>query len=186
MLKKYVLKDNLRLQVRLNDHDFVVGGRHNLIPSVYAVCEVTSEGKVSYSGDTHISIRSDKHDKSSAYTHHHDITKLFESGSIKRKPILVLESDGATDVAPRFPKTLAAQVALFKLLKLDALIHGVNAAGLSAFNPAERRMAPLSHDLAGKVHNFCYNFLLQKSIQWFNLTIFFQELFYHGTFMEVI
>ena len=32
---------------------------------------------------------------------------------------------------------------------MDALIHGVNAAGLSAFNPVERRMAPLSRDLAG-------------------------------------
>ena len=29
------------------------------------------------------------------------------------------------------------------------MIHGVNAAGLSAFNPVERRMAPLSHDLCG-------------------------------------
>ena len=29
------------------------------------------------------------------------------------------------------------------------MLHGVNAAGLSAFNPVERRMAPLSHDLAG-------------------------------------
>ena len=38
---------------------------------------------------------------------------------------------------------------LFKKLGLDVLIHVVNAAGLSAFNPAERRMSPLSHDLAG-------------------------------------
>ena len=38
---------------------------------------------------------------------------------------------------------------------LDALIHGVNTAGLSAFNPLERRMAPLSHNLAGIIlpHN---------------------------------
>jgi hypothetical protein len=40
-------------------------------------------------------------------------------------------------------------VALFKLLKLDAMLHGVNAAGLSAFNPGERRMAPLSRLLSG-------------------------------------
>ena len=33
------------------------------------------------------------------------------------------------------------------MLNLDALVHGVNAAGLSAFNPAERRMALLSHNL---------------------------------------
>ena len=60
-------------------------------------------------------------------------------------------SDGASDEAPRFPKPLYTAVLLFKELKLDVLMHGVNAAGLSAFNPVERRMAPLSHDLAGVI-----------------------------------
>ena len=78
------------LQVRLPDHDFVVGGRHNLIPSVYAVCDITLEGKVSYSGDTFIKIRSGKHGSSTAFTHHYDLTSLIDSGSIKRKPILVI------------------------------------------------------------------------------------------------
>ncbi|CAB4064954.1 unnamed protein product [Lepeophtheirus salmonis] len=40
-------------------------------------------------------------------------------------------------------------VSLFKELKLDALKHGVNATGLSAFNAVERRIAKLSHDLSG-------------------------------------
>ena len=144
----------------MNDHDFVVGGRHQLIPSVYAVCEITPDGKVSYSGDTFISIRSAKHDSSTTYTHHYDLTNLFENGDIKRKPILILESDGASDVAPRFPKTLACWIALFKFLKLDALYHGVNASGLSAFNPGERRMAPLSHDLSGNLPLDFYSSIL--------------------------
>ena len=97
----------------MNDHDFVLGGRHNLIPSVYAVCEITSEGKVSYSGDTFIKIRSGKHDSSTAYTHHFDLTRLFDSGSIKRKPILIIETDGAQDEAPRFPKPLACAISQF-------------------------------------------------------------------------
>ena len=42
-------------------------------------------------------------------------------------------------------------VLAFYRLKLDVFLHGVNAAGLSAFNPVERRMAPLSHDLAGMI-----------------------------------
>ena len=42
-------------------------------------------------------------------------------------------------------------MSLFIELKPDVLIHGVNAAGLSAFNPVERRMAPLSHDLCGLI-----------------------------------
>ena len=126
-----------------------MGGRHKLIPSVAAVCDITPEGKVSYSGDTFISIRSAKHDKSITYSHHFDITELFKSGDIQRKPIQTLETDGVADEAPRFPKTLACAVAFFKLFKLDLYIHGVNAAGFSAFNPVERRMAPLSHDLSG-------------------------------------
>ena len=137
------------LQVRLNDHDFTVGGQHKLIPSVVAVCNVLEDGKVDYSGDTFIFIRSAKHDSSTAYSHHFDMTKLFETGAIRRKPIQILETDGAADEAPRFPKTLACAVAHFKRFRLDAYIHGVNAAGLSAFNPVERRMAPLSHDLSG-------------------------------------
>ena len=63
--------------------------------------------------------------------------------------LLISETDGAADEAPRFPKTLKCAVSLFKEQNLDVLIHGVNAAGLSAFNPVERRMAPLSHDLSG-------------------------------------
>ena len=60
-----------------------------------------------------------------------------------------METDGAADEAPRFLKTLSTAVDLFKDLKLDVLLHGVNASGLLAFNPVERRMAPLSHDLEG-------------------------------------
>ena len=65
--------------------------------------------------------------------------------------ILFTESDGAQDEAPRFPKPMHCAVNLFKKYKFDAVILGVNAAGLSAFNPVERRMAPLSHDLAGLI-----------------------------------
>ena len=70
---------------------------------------------------------------------------------MKRKPILLVETDGAQVGAPRYPKTLAIAVDLFHHLKLDVLLYGVNVAGLSAFNPVEPRMAPLSHELAGLV-----------------------------------
>ena len=39
----------------------------------------------------------------------------------------------------------------FKTHNLDSLIHGTNAPGLSAYNPCERRMAPLSRDLVGVI-----------------------------------
>lgn len=75
--------------------------------------------------------------------------ELFNCKEIPQKPILLIETDGAADEVPRFPKVLATAVDIFKSLKLDVLLHGVNASGLSAFNPVERRMAPLSHDLTG-------------------------------------
>ena len=117
---------------------------------MYGLCDIApKDGRVTYSGDTFIRIRSGKHDTSSAYTHAYDVRELFNSNLIERKPVLVMGTDGAADEAPRFPKVLSTAVDLFKMLNLDALIHGVNAAGLSAFNPVERRKAPLSHDLAG-------------------------------------
>ena len=54
-----------------------------------------------------------------------------------------------------FQRHWALQLTFSRCSNLDALIHGVNTAGLSAFNPLERRMAPLSHNLAGIIlpHN---------------------------------
>ena len=138
-------------KVRLPDHSFVVGKCHSLIPSVYGVCDVNEKGRLTYSGDTFIRIRSGKHDSPTPYMHAHDIRELFKCNLVEAKPILIFMSDGVSDEAPRLPKPLQTGVALFKELKLDTLIHGVNAAGLSAFNPVERRMAPLSHDLAGVI-----------------------------------
>lgn len=142
---------HLEYKVKLPDHSFVVAQRHKLIPSVYGECKVTPNGDVSYSGDTFIRVRSGKHDSSSAYTHAYDMRELFKCKEINRKPIMLLITDGAADEAPRFPKPLASAVYFFKELKLDVLIHAVNAAGLSAFNAVERRMSPLSHDLAGLI-----------------------------------
>ena len=142
---------SLDYKVRLPDHSFVVGERHSLIPSVYGVCEIDEKGCLTYSGDTFIPVRSGKHDSSTPFTHAYDIRELFKCEQIKLKPIVIFMSDGASDEAPRFPKPLQTGVALFKELKLDVLLHGVNAAALSAFNPVERCMAPLSHDMAGVI-----------------------------------
>ena len=140
---------HLDYHVHLPDHDFVIRQKHKLIPSVYGVCEASTNGKVTYWGDTFILIRTVKHDTSSAYTHAYDGRELFTSKLIERKPVLILVTDGATDEAMRFPKTLNTAVDLFKMLNLDTFIHGVTTAGLWAFSLVEHRMAPLSQDLAG-------------------------------------
>uniref|UniRef100_A0A0K2V6P6 Putative LOC100207504 [Hydra vulgaris] n=1 Tax=Lepeophtheirus salmonis TaxID=72036 RepID=A0A0K2V6P6_LEPSM len=140
---------SLKYNARLSDHNFAIGTRHKLIPSIYAECKVLENGKVSYSAETFIRVRSGKYDFSTAFAHAFDLRNLLISGSIKRKPILVVEADWAQDEAPRNVKPLDCSVSLFKELKLDALIHGVNAAGLSAFNQVERGMSKLSHNLSG-------------------------------------
>ena len=122
-----------------------------MIPSAYPACEVTPNGDLSYTGDTFIRVRSGKNDSSTAFTHVYDLRELFLKGCLPQKPILLMETDGAQDEAPRFPKPLSTAVSLFKQMKFDVFIYVVNAAGLSAFNPVERRMAPLSHDLAGLI-----------------------------------
>ena len=64
--------------MRLPDHDFVVGYKHNLTPSVIGMCEIDPEKGVTYYGLTYVSIRSSKHNNSSALTHIEDLSDMFE------------------------------------------------------------------------------------------------------------
>ena len=82
-----------------------------------------------YSGDTFNRINSGKHDTSNGYTYAFDVRDIFQLKLVKRRPILLMEMDGAQSEAPRFPKTLTTAVDLFCLLDFDVLLHGVNAAG---------------------------------------------------------
>lgn len=144
-------------KVTLPDHDWVIATRHKLIPSVYAGLEIR-DGKVSYSGPTYIAIRSGKHDSSTAFTHAVDLNRLIQlnvfssfscnaDGSVK--PIWILLVDGGPDENPRYPKTLRYAVQHFVSNNLDAIFVATNAPHHSAFNPVERKMAPLSKDLCG-------------------------------------
>lgn len=60
-------------------------------------------------------------------------------------------TDATADEAPKFSKTLNVAVDLFQLLELNAVIHRVNAAGLTVFNPVEWYMVSLSLDLSGLI-----------------------------------
>lgn len=138
-------------KVRLPDHDFVKGSGHKLIPSVYAICEITEDGTVSHKGPMTIRIRSGKHDGSSAQSHHKDFERIMDANPEYQKPILLMSVDGGPDENPRFPKTLAYAIAKFKKYSFDFLVMSTHAPGNSAFNFVERRMAPLSKELAGVV-----------------------------------
>eukprot|EP00731_Ephydatia_muelleri_P018367 Em0011g407a len=65
---------HVEYRVTLPDHDWVVAGRHKLIPSVIAGIKIEEnslgmQDAVGYSGPTYIAIRSGKHCSSTAYAH---------------------------------------------------------------------------------------------------------------------
>ncbi|CAF4172871.1 unnamed protein product, partial [Rotaria sp. Silwood2] len=157
--KQAPLLMHLDYKVTLPDHDFVLAPGHKLIPSVYAACVINQRKEVSYSGPTYITIRSGKHDSSTAETHHHDFSLLFDSKEFESvmkingqcKPIVIICVDGGPDENPPYAKTLAGGIDLFKKYQLDCLFVASNCPGRSAFNMVERRMAPLSNQLAGLI-----------------------------------
>ena len=149
--KQAPLMMHLDYRVTLPDHDFVKASQHKLIPSVNAICLIEEDGTVSHSGPMMIRIRSAKHDSSSAHTHHSDFVEILDIHSEHKKPITVITVDGGPDENPRFPKTLAFSIKKFIDFDMDVLITFTHAPGNSAFNFVERRMAPLSKELAGVV-----------------------------------
>ena len=116
---------------------------------------------VAYSGPTYISIRSGKHSSSTALSHGLDFEKLLtlhefdditKSGVDRTvKPILVLTVDGGPDENPRYQKVIKVAVHHFLNHNYDGLFIAANAPGRSAFNRVERKMAPLSNELAGLI-----------------------------------
>lgn len=154
----------LEYEVRLPEHDFVLAAGHKLTPSVYAACVIKAPSEhaelaISYSRPMYIAIRSAKHDSSTASTHGRDVDHLLQLASFKEvamhegcvKPIFLVFVYGGPDENPRFPKTLAVAIDRFKKHNLDAYVAMTHAPGMSAYNYVERRMAPLSKELAGMI-----------------------------------
>lgn len=156
----------MEYRVTLPDHDWVVAKGHKLIPSVYAGIRIAAKtpigqpDAVTYSGPTYVAIRSGKHSSSTAATHAQDFETLLtldsfkdimKTGSGEVKPVVIITVDGGPDENPRYPKVIAQAVKKFKDHNLDFLVAVTNAPGRSAFNRAERRMAPLSRMLAGLI-----------------------------------
>lgn len=115
---------------------------------------------VGYSGPTYIAIRSGKHSSSTANTHAQDFETLLEleefqplakTGTGLVKPVVIITVDGGPDENPRYQKVIGFAIQHFKRHDLDALFIATNAPGRSAYNRVERRMAPLSRELAGLI-----------------------------------
>ena len=69
---------NMRVRVRLSDHDFCVGAGHTLCPSVLTECIIDPKVGVTYSGTTYVAIRSSKHNNSTAGSHFVDLLRMYE------------------------------------------------------------------------------------------------------------
>ena len=145
---------HLDYKVTLPDHDFPIGENHKLIPSVYACCLPDRDDQVGYSGPTYVAIRSAKHNKSCAESHIEDFNRLLTTDAFREqmcapestemKPLVFVSVDGGPDEAPKNAKTLLVWAQQFKKMNLDACFIFTRAPGSSAYNPVERRMAPLS------------------------------------------
>ncbi|KAG5889651.1 hypothetical protein JTB14_028929 [Gonioctena quinquepunctata] len=156
---------HMEYRIKLPDHDWVIAERHKLIPSVYAGIKITSSmlgqpQAVGYSGPTYIAIRSGKHSSSTANTHAQDFETLLELEEFRPlaktdhglvKPVVIMTVDGGPDENPRYQKVIVFAIQHFKRHDLDALFLATNTPGRSAYNRVERRMAPLSRELAGLI-----------------------------------
>ena len=158
-------------QVTLPDHDFVVGSKHKLIPSVIGDMKVVkskdlTNDAVSYSGPTYIAIRSTKHSGSSAFHHLRDMTRArslpkfvesFQNQHSGEKKVMIVRVDGGPDENPRYSNTIKCTIEYFCEHNIDAYFVPTNAPGRSAFNRVERRISNLSKELSGVIlpHDNC-------------------------------
>lgn len=161
---------HVQYRIQLPDHDWIIADRHKLIPSVYAILVIKEYGlgnkeAVTYSGPTLVIIRSGKHDSSNAASHAIDFEYMLNNDDFKNfcrtgedlvKPVIIIETDRGPDECPRYPKVIAHSILLFRKYDLDGLFVVTNAPGRSAYNPVERRLAPLSHQTSGVIldHQF--------------------------------
>ena len=160
--KQTAILMHLEYKVTLPNYGFHIGENHKLIPSVYAAC-LKKDGEVRYNGPTFIFIRSGKHDKSCAETHSDDFERILQLEEFQYaaltpnkdvKPLIFVSVDGGPDEAPKNQQALAVWAREFKNNDLDAVFVFTHAPGSSAYNPVERRIAPLSNDAAGIILAF--------------------------------
>lgn len=121
------------------------------------------DDQIGVNGPTFISIRSVKHDKSCAATHSDDFERILQLEEFRNatltanndaKPLVFVSVDGGPDEAPKNQQALAMWARQFENNDPDAALVFTHATGISAYNPVERRMAPLSKDTAGIILPF--------------------------------
>ena len=143
--------------VSVADHDFPIGCRQKLIPSVYLIIKPNELKDELRTGQLAIFTRPQWPIGTSSLTHMQDLESLAlnsqyddalkTNGQIR--PIWILLVDGGPDENPRHLKNIMVYCQLFKKFDLDYLSVRTHAPGQSKYNPVERGMATLSGKLAG-------------------------------------
>ena len=84
--------------------------------------------------------------------HSKEFEKVARDHVARVKPIVIVNIDtSGSENNTRYPKTLATAMDRFKKYDLDVLVMINQAPGQNLFNVVERRLSPLSHDLAGLI-----------------------------------
>ncbi|CAB4483265.1 unnamed protein product [Rhizophagus irregularis] len=143
--------------VTVENHDFPMGSKIKLIPSVYLIINPADSSDTLRTGQLSIFIRPEYFIGTSSATHMVDLKNIISnekfSATLKKenevKPILILLVDGGPDENPKHMKNIIQYAHLFRTLDLDYLTIRTHAPGQSAYNPVERSMASLSAKLAG-------------------------------------
>ncbi|CAG8812733.1 214_t:CDS:2, partial [Cetraspora pellucida] len=143
----------------LPDHDFPVGSKQKLIPSIYLLIDPNDTNDTLRSGQLSIYIHSQYEIGTSAMTYMSDLQSLVNNSHFdnrlkvddKIRPIWVLIVDGSPDENLRHLKNIYQYCNMFRSFDLDYLTVRTYAPSQSAYNPVERSMAPLSNRLAGIV-----------------------------------
>ena len=154
-------------EVRLPDHSYSVGPKHNLIPSVSVVCNVKDDVEFGETQNTvetansevYVAVRSHYHSTTSINTHRNDLDYMINSKKFeglltedgKVKPVFLHSNDGGTDLNVRNCATIDMWLDFFKKNDIDYLMVSQSAPNRSYVNKAEDFMSHLSFKLSGLV-----------------------------------
>ncbi|CAB4464998.1 unnamed protein product [Rhizophagus irregularis] len=152
--------------VTVEDHDFPMGSKMKLIPSVYLIINPADSSDTLRTGQLSIFIRPEYFIGTSSATHMVDLKNIISnekfSATLKKenevKPILILLVDGGPDENPKHMKNIIQYAHLFRTLDLDYLTIRTHAPGQREFglhlnsqgNVVDEELARKNFEYSGK------------------------------------
>ena len=142
--------------VTIADHDFPMGTKQKLIPSVYLLINPSDSSNTLHTSHMGIIVHPEYFVGTMSTTHMADLIEIVHNKEFKEttkceentKSIWVLLVDRGPDENPKHLKNILEYSKFFKNQDLDYLTVQTHAPGQSAYNLVERSMATLSEKLA--------------------------------------